>query len=440
MRGLMDESCSTKRLAYGTAGFRDDSSVLSGAMARVGVLAALRSRSRGGVVGVMVTASHNPERDNGAKVVDSDGGMLSPSWEPHAEALVNASSEDALQIVAAIEVELTGTESTVLVGRDTRPHSLRLSDRVMAGARAAGARAIDVGELTTPQLHFFVMHLNAQGSSAIVDTAALLALYYHTLAEGFVSLLRTADTSLSPGSGVTDDRASKAARTSASIAPIRAIVDGSNGIGATQVQALAQCVCALAPDALLLDVRNKVGDGPVNECCGAEVVQKTQTPPSSMRADADAGKVAASFDGDADRIVFHSHVSEGAWALVDGDKIAALVSAFLAQELTACEWASRYTLGVVQTAYANGASTAYLRSKGVQVAFAKTGVKFLHARAHAFDCGVYFEANGHGTALFSPALLEEVRTSFAMLGDRTDRAALGIRRLHVRSPSRIGSA
>ena len=29
----------------------------------------------------MVTASHNPVRDNGVKLVDADGGMLASSWE-----------------------------------------------------------------------------------------------------------------------------------------------------------------------------------------------------------------------------------------------------------------------------------------------------------------------------------------------------------------------
>ena len=36
------------------------------------------------------------------------------------------------------------------------------------------------------------------------------------------------------------------------------------------------------------------------------------------------------------------------------------------------------------------------------------GVKFLHEAAHHFDVGVYWEANGHGTVLFSPALLEQL--------------------------------
>ena len=38
----------------------------------------------------------------------------------------------------------------------------------------------------------------------------------------------------------------------------------------------------------------------------------------------------------------------------------------------------------------------------IEVAMAKTGVKFVHAAAHDnFDVGIYFEANGHGTVLFS---------------------------------------
>lgn len=40
---------------------------------------------------------------------------------------------------------------------------------------------------------------------------------------------------------------------------------------------------------------------------------------------------------------------------------------------------------------------------------APAGVKHLHAAAVQFDVGVYFEANGHGSVLFSEALLTELR-------------------------------
>ena len=74
------------QLAYGTAGFRCDATKLVIAMERVGMLAALRSRDRDGLkIGVMVTASHNPHRDNGVKIVDPTGAMLSQAWESKAE-------------------------------------------------------------------------------------------------------------------------------------------------------------------------------------------------------------------------------------------------------------------------------------------------------------------------------------------------------------------
>ena len=38
-----------------------------------------------------------------------------------------------------------------------------------------------------------------------------------------------------------------------------------------------------------------------------------------------------------------------------------------------------------------------------------TGVKFLHHRALDYDVGVYFEANGHGTVVFSPSAMETIR-------------------------------
>lgn len=59
-------------------------------MYRMGLLATLRSRSfSGSAIGVMVTASHNPETDNGVKLVDPNGEMLENSWEEIATNLAN---------------------------------------------------------------------------------------------------------------------------------------------------------------------------------------------------------------------------------------------------------------------------------------------------------------------------------------------------------------
>lgn len=48
-------------------------------------------------------------------------------------------------------------------------------------------------------------------------------------------------------------------------------------------------------------------------------------------------------------------------------------------------------------------------SQGIEVACVPTGVKFLHHRALDFDVGVYFEANGHGTVVFSSAAMGTVK-------------------------------
>ena len=66
---------------------------------------------------------------------------------------------------------------------------------------------------------------------------------------------------------------------------------------------------------------------------------------------------------------------------------------------------------MVQTAYANGAATTYVEKHlKLPVTCTPTGVKHLHHAAARYDVGVYFEANGHGTVLFSPSALKTIHT------------------------------
>ena len=116
------------KLGYGTAGFRTKAEILDSTFYRMGMLAVLRSRANGGqAVGLMVTASHNPEPDNGIKLVDSDGGMLAQSWEAYATAVANAPeaklSDELAKVVATEGINDTGPRGLVLIGQDTRSHS-----------------------------------------------------------------------------------------------------------------------------------------------------------------------------------------------------------------------------------------------------------------------------------------------------------------------------
>lgn len=120
-------------------------------------------------------------------------------------------------------------------------------------------------------------------------------------------------------------------------------------------------------------------------------------------------------DGDADRLVYFTVPSSDSSKieLIDGDKILSLFAVFIKEQLSILEKEAdgnagndcKCRIGVVQTAYANGASTDYLKQLGLEVVLTPTGVKYLHEKASQYDIGIYFEANGHGTILFSEAFL-----------------------------------
>lgn len=84
------------KFSYGTAGFRADALILESTVFRAGILAALRSIKTRSMIGMMITASHNKISDNGVKIADPSGGMLTQQWEPFADALANAPDSDRL--------------------------------------------------------------------------------------------------------------------------------------------------------------------------------------------------------------------------------------------------------------------------------------------------------------------------------------------------------
>lgn len=368
-------------LQYGTAGFRANAEHLDHIMYRMGLLAVLRSKQTKSTIGVMVTASHNPEEDNGVKLIDPLGEMLAPSWEEHATCLANAEEQDLQRVLVGISeseaVDLQ-QDAFVVIGRDTRPSSEKFSQSVIDGVTVLGSQFHDYGLLTTPQLHYMVYCRNTSGQYGKATTEG----YYQKLSKAFVALTK---------------------QVSCSGDEYRSLkVDCANGIGALKLKEMQHYFS----QGLSVQLYNDGTKGKLNHLCGADFVKSHQKPPEGMEMK--PNERCCSFDGDADRIVYYYRNEDGQFHLIDGDKIATLISSFLKELLL--EIGENLNIGVVQTAYANGSSTRYLEEvMKVPVYCTKTGVKHLHHKAQEFDIGVYFEANGHGTALFSKAVEMKIK-------------------------------
>lgn len=311
-------------LQYGTAGFRTNAQHLDHIMFRMGLLAVLRSKQTRSTIGVMVTASHNPEEDNGVKLIDPLGEMLAPSWEEHATRLASAEEQDLPKVLAAIvEREAVDLQQTsfIVVGRDTRPSSEKLSQSVIDGVTVLGGQFHDYGLLTTPQLHYMVYCRNSGGRYG----QATIEGYCQKLSRAFVELTKQASCS---GDG---SRSLK--------------VDCANGIGALKLKEMEHYF----RQGLSVLLFNDGTEGRLNHLCGADFVKSQQKPPQGMAMK--PGDRCCSFDGDADRIVYYYCDAAGRFHLIDGDKISTLISSFLKELLL--EIGESLNIGVVQTADAN---------------------------------------------------------------------------------------
>lgn len=196
------------------------------------------------------------------------------------------------------------------------------------------------------------------------------------------------------------------------------LVDCANGVGALAAKRLSYFL----DGSLTLELKNTSIESAekLNKDCGADYVKVNQKLPPSLSSVLKPGQRGCSLDGDADRLIYYYLDGDGKFRMLDGDKITTLVASFivrLVKDAGLEDSQERIKVGVVQTAYANGSSTKYLSEvrgraamerihayymQRLPVTCVPTGVKHLHhAAAERYDIGVYFEANGHGTVLFS---------------------------------------
>lgn len=359
---------------YGTAGFRSSNEKLGHIAYRLGQFVGLlvgkvREEQPECVLGVMITASHNQREDNGFKVINYEGEMLEPVYEQLVTDYVNGPSE-TMQAKRELLAEQWKGGGHILVGRDNRPSSGRLEELFMRGVESVGSTSESFGEQTTPQLHFYTSLHNLEGIS---DSSTYLQTYQDRLVATFNALVSGSD------SGVT--------------------VDAANGVGGRQLHSILE---RLNTQVHLVEWQQ---DHRLNDACGSEHVQKNRLA-SSQIPKSDSMQRCCAFDGDCDRLIYFGVGQQV--EVIEGDKMMVLWLMAVRELLHPTQ---HYSLGAVQTAYANGASSLVIQQLGVQVSIEPTGVKYLHKKAREFDIGVYFESNGHGTILTKAGVLEALKES-----------------------------
>jgi phosphoacetylglucosamine mutase len=244
----------------------------------IGILAVLRSKSHSGkYVGVMVTASHNPACDNGVKLVEPLGEMLSQEWEPWAIELANAVNFLELNAVVdnlinTFKIDMS-CSANVLIGRDTRPSGSTLVLACQDGVNALSGNIMDCGVVTTPLLHYLTRCNNDDSFGKPSNEG-----YYLKLSRSFEDIVG----GKKPFPSLT--------------------VDCANGVGAL---ALKDLVGFIKPQHLNISFShcNTTKPEVLNFESGADYVKLKQVAPKGMNLK--KNEIACSIDGDADRIVFY---------------------------------------------------------------------------------------------------------------------------------------
>ena len=295
--------------------------------------------------------------------------MLDPNWEAYATELANCQSTSQLlstffDLAQHLHVDLW-KDATVIYAYDTRPSGPALVKAFQAGLSAFdGLKGVNLGVQTTPVLHYVVRATNDRSGESGVPTVDG---YYDRMASAFKTLvvsltnLSAIDLSFACRSSQLNHQGNKG--------PLKPLyVDCANGVGADALSVLSAHISSLIPLHPLNTATTTAGA--LNSQCGADYVKTRQTLPPSIASSGVLTKAdtrGCSLDGDADRLIYY-YLQEGkTFRLLDGDKIAVMVAQFIGDlvkkaKLDSEEDGEGVEVGVVQTAYANGSSTRYIKS------------------------------------------------------------------------------
>lgn len=341
------------KYSYGTAGFRYKSDIIEAIAFRIGKGIMICSDLTNDTIGVMLTASHNPYKDNGVKIVDDKGNMINKDLEKIMEKVVNTN----------FHTRMEKYHTKIIFGMDTRPSCKIIKEKIIRGIKSVNryVQIIDLGLCTTPQHHLYVYNSKIN--------------YVHKYAKILTKIVDNFNNPLT-----------------------KVKIDCANGVGTiTMAKILDQIDISNNKLNIELINTNVSNSEMLNNKCGSDYVMNNKH--ILNKDDYEKDVLYASFDGDGDRIIFYFLDSEtNKFKILSGDYISALIVVYLEKQKMRYKNTSK---GVVYTGYSNGGFIDYVSQYKINKACTPTGVKHLHHKAKDYDIGIYFENNGHGTCLIN---------------------------------------
>lgn len=471
--------------SYGTSGFRFHQSVMFQIADLIGqgigicILLANRDPMKQKHYGMIVTASHNPSTDNGIKLINDSGMMISSSAECLLEQIVNQKINVSEILHSLISTPHISDSRTLyfLIGNDTRDSGAKLKELIIQGIKSVfqmynlhqnqniGAiknrielKVLDLGLRTTPEMHVCVMrhnfHHGIMHNPMFRDQVPDYMSYYVTLIQ---SMIKTYEIDLSS-----------------------VVVDCSNGVGTDCLNRIfSNELKNFGPRLIHSDILNSKK---LNHDCGSEYVMNHYVEyHQALLANSNKSKpgtLHAAFDGDADRIIMYMydehkidilsgdhlsylifrHVIDVLLKSVDSraqnseilesDKQSILVSDESERSYEETKKIVKHTIhiGVVHTGYSNGGFIEaidnsikkinegfnnYLSSSNLHIDVHRVvtpiGVKNLIKAAKQFDIGIYFESNGHGSVIVNNDFeIQELKSLRRLFNDLAGDAVMNL--------------
>lgn len=329
---------------YGTSGFRYNSKILMNIARNIGKYLAYYGSQEEKYIGIIITASHNHYKDNGVKIINSDGFLLMDEEEIDCTEYINGK----------IQLKLGKNIPKILIGNDSR-HSGQLIKRLIIGGIldiCNDAIIEDINYVSTPQMHYELISLNQK----------IKILYENYF---FNECVLNNDI----------------------------IVDCSNGIGSKVLKDLEYKEENI--------INNKMEEYRLlNNNCGSDYICNNQCFPKIYNGIKENNRLYSALDGDADRCIFFYEDINKEFILLNGDSISALYCLFLQKY-------SNEKITYIHTSYTNCGLINYLKSLNIETKCVATGIKHLQKECLNHKLSVYFESNGHGSIHYNKEIYEK---------------------------------